>query len=153
MRADRLSPESGPRVAAEILGELPAFWGQRDMRALHQPVWLHQFAAGAVVVREHEKVLGYLLGTVTTHRLAYVHLIATREGQRGRGVGRLLYDTFLDGARHEGAIRAQAITTMTNTGSIAFHQRLGFSAEVVPDYAGPREPRVLFDLWLITDRH
>jgi len=151
MKASRLSPEDKPLVFSEILADLPAFWGERDIRALHQPAWFRQFAADAVVVREHERLSGYLLGTVSAHGLAYVHLIATRVDQRGRGIGRLPYNTLLSGARQHGATRAQAITTTSNTGSIAFHRRLGFSADVVPDYAGPQQPRVLFDLPLRTD--
>ena len=123
------------------------------MRALHQPVWLRQFASDAVIVREDDVLLGYLLGTVTTHGLAYAHLIATRLDQRGRGLGRLLYETFLSNARRRGARRVEAITTTTNTGSIAFHQRLGFVADVVPDYAGPGQARILFSLSLRPESH
>lgn len=148
MRALSVRPEDGPSVLKEILEDLPSFWGERDMRAQHQPVWLRQFASDAVIVREDGVLRGYLLGIVTTHELAYVHLIATRTDQRGRGLGRLLYDTFLNDASRRGARRVEAITTTTNTGSVAFHQRLGFSADVVPDYAGRGQARVLFRLAL-----
>jgi hypothetical protein len=47
----------------------------------------------------------------------------------------------------------EAITATTNTGSVAFHERLGFSAEVVPDYAGPGQARVLFSLAMLPDGH
>ena len=151
MRVLRLSPEEGPFVLAEILENLPAFWADRDMRALHQPVWLRQFALDAFIVREDHELVGYVLGAVTTQGLAYVHLIATRLDRRGRGLGRLLYDTFLDNARSQGARRVEAITTTTNTGSIAFHRRLGFGADVVPDYAGPGQPRILFSLSLLPE--
>jgi L-amino acid N-acyltransferase YncA len=145
--------EDGPSVLEEILDDLPSFWGERDMRVQHQPVWLRQFASDAVIVRQDGVLLGYLLGAVTTHELAYVQLIATRTGQRGHGLGRLLYDTFLSQARSRGARRVEAITATTNTGSVAFHQRLGFSADVVPDYAGPGEARVLFSLSLLPEGH
>jgi len=38
----------------------------------------------------------------------------------------------------------KAITSVANTGSIAFHRALGFEATVVDDYAGPGNPRVVF---------
>jgi len=145
--------EDGPSVLKEILEDLPSFWGERDMRAQHQPVWLRQFASDAVVVRRDGVPLGYLLGAVTTHELAYVQLIATRTDHRGHGLGRLLYDTFLSQARSRGARRVEAITATTNTGSVAFHQRLGFSAHVVPDYAGPGQARVLFGLAPLPQGH
>lgn len=76
--------EDGPSVLKEILEDLRSFWGERDMRAQHQPVWLRQFASDAVVVRRDGVLLGYLLGAVTTHELAYVQLIATRTDHRGQ---------------------------------------------------------------------
>jgi L-amino acid N-acyltransferase YncA len=148
MKLESVRPEDGPTVLKEILEDLPSFWGERDMRAQHQPVWLRQFASDAVTLREDGVLLGYLLGAVTTHELAYVQLIATRTDQRGRGLGRLLYESFLSNARRRGAQRVEAITATTNTGSVAFHERLGFTADVVPDYAGPGQPRVLFSLSL-----
>jgi L-amino acid N-acyltransferase YncA len=152
MRALPVRPEDGPSVFREILQDLPSFCGERDMAAQHQAVWLRQFAADAVIVRHDGVLAGYLLGVVTTRELAYVQLIATRTDQRGRGLGRLLYDSFLSQARRRGARRVEAITSTTNTGSVAFHQRLGFSADVVADYAGPGQSRVLFSLAL-SDGH
>lgn len=146
--AVRLTPGQGPALQAEILAALPEFWGDRDMRSVHQTAWLRQFAGDAVVVRDGEVLLGYLLGVVTADRLAYVQAVATRLPVRGRGVGRLLYETFLDGARSRGVRRVEAVTTLGNTGSIAFHRRLGFTAETVVDYAGPGLDRVLFSLEL-----
>ena len=144
MKASHLPDGYGSAVLAEILADLPAFWGDRDMLALHHPVWLRQFASDAVVVREQDKLLGYLLATVTTRGLAYAHLVAVRADSRRRGVGKLLYDAFFDDAQRRGARRVEAVTTTTNTDSIAFHRRLGFSADVVPNYAGPDAPRILF---------
>jgi ribosomal protein S18 acetylase RimI-like enzyme len=144
MRVGHLPDGDGSDVLAAILADLPLFWGGRDMLALHHPVWLRQLGPDAVVVRERDVLLGYLLGTVTTRGLAYVHLIAVREDSRRRGVGRLLYDAFFDDAKRRGARRVEAVTTTTNTDSIAFHRRLGFSDSVVPNYAGPDAPRVLF---------
>lgn len=144
MRVGHLPEGDGSAVLGEILSDLRAFWGERDMLALHHPVWLRQFAPDALVVREHDELLGYLLGAVTAQGLAYVHLIAVRQDSRRRGIGRLLYDAFIHAAQDRGAHRVEAITTTTNTASIAFHRRLGFSADVVPDYAGPGAPRILF---------
>jgi L-amino acid N-acyltransferase YncA len=123
------------------------------MRTQHRPVWLRQFASDAVIVREDGVLVGYLLGAATTHGLAYVQLIAARIDQRGQGLARLLYDTFLSEACRCGAQRVEAITTTTNTGSIAFHRRLGISAAAVPDYAGPGQTRILLSRSLLRDLH
>lgn len=143
-RVGHLPDGDGSALRGEILADLPAFWGERDMAALHHPVWWRQFAPDALVVRERDELLGYLLGVVTARGLAYIHLVAVRQDSRRRGIGRLLYDAFVHEAQRHGAYRVEAITTTTNTESIAFHRRLGFSADAVPDYAGPDAPRILF---------
>jgi ribosomal protein S18 acetylase RimI-like enzyme len=140
MKLTRLGPEDGP----EILNDLPSFWDGRDLRALHHPFWLRQCASDALIIRDENALVGYLLGVVTAQHLAYVHLVAIRQTHRERGLGSRLYNDFLDAARERGAQRAEAITTPSNGRSIAFHQRLGFTADEIPDYAGPGQTRVLF---------
>ena len=145
MKAIGLDPADGPALLAEILEDLPAFWDRRDLRALHHPFWLRQCAADSLVVRGEASILaGYLLGVVTARGLAYIHLVAVRNTFRRRGIGALLYSAFFRAAERRDAKCVEAITTPTNTGSIAFHQQFGFTAEVVPDYGGPDQPRVFF---------
>jgi hypothetical protein len=38
----------------------------------------------------------------------------------------------------------KAITSLGNTGSIGFHCRLGFDAQIVDDYNGPVQAMVVF---------
>jgi hypothetical protein len=40
--------------------------------------------------------------------------------------------------------RLKAITTPGNQGSVEFHKALGYSVELVPDYAGPNRARHVF---------
>ncbi len=108
---------------------------------------MRQFAEDAFTVREDDQLVGYLLG-VTRAPIGYVHLVAARSDRRNLGMGRLLYDAFKAHARERGASEVQAITTTGNTGSISFHERLGFTARVVDNYAGPGQPRMLFSLSL-----
>jgi ribosomal protein S18 acetylase RimI-like enzyme len=145
MRTTRLTVEQGPVLLGEVIQEMSAFWGERETRSLHHPIWLRQFAEDAFMVREDDQLVRYLLG-VTRAPVGYVHLVASRSDRRNLGMGRRLYDAFQAHARERGASEIQAITTTGNTGSIAFHERLGFTARVVDDYAGPGQPRVLFSL-------
>jgi L-amino acid N-acyltransferase YncA len=73
-----------------------------------------------------------------------VHLVATRDDARGSGLGRRLYGAFAEAARREGAVRLKAITSVGNTGSIAFHRRLGFEVRIVEDYNGPGQTMAVF---------
>jgi len=137
------SPEirrATPADLAAILTDLPAFWGDRDVGHLHHPFLVHEFgdtafAAGAVD--------GYLFGFVTPARVGYIHVVAVRRDLRGGGLGRRLHTRFAAEAAARGATSLKAITTPANTASIAFHERLGFTATPAPDYNGPGRDRVL----------
>ena len=130
----------------EIVERLPAFWGHRDLSALHHPMFFHEFGDSAFVIRdERGSVAAYLFGFVVPARgLAYVHLVAVREDHRGRGLARLLYERFGQLARERGCDRIKAITTPGNSASIAFHRALGMDAVELPDYAGIGRARVVF---------
>lgn len=79
---------------------------------------------------------------------AYIHLVATKSSARGSGIGRSLYGEFASKAEAEGATSIQATTVPDNASSIAFHSAMGYRAELVSDYAGPGQDRVLFELSL-----
>jgi ribosomal protein S18 acetylase RimI-like enzyme len=133
----------GPDFQPEVLEALAAFWDGRDVRHLHHPVWFRQFGDAALAARETDgELAGYMLAHCTP-TLAYVHVVAVRPSSRGMGVARELYETIFARAAAEGAATVEAITTPQNQGSVAFHARLGFAAELVPDYAGPGQDRVL----------
>jgi L-amino acid N-acyltransferase YncA len=134
----------------EIVARLDAFWGERDLSALHHPMFVHEFADSSFVIHdEHGAVAAYLFGfTLPEQRLAYVHLVAVRQDRLGEGLGRSLYDRFARLARERGCHTIKAITTPANAGSIAFHRALGMDAVEVADYAGPGRPRIVFTIKL-----
>src|SRR5438105_15871165 len=113
---------------AAILRDHARFWGERDVRHLHNPMLVHELGDTALVARNGDgEIVGYLFGVVApVNNAGYVHLIATRDDVRDRGLGRLLYERFERVARERGAVALKAITTPGNSGSIAFHERLGF---------------------------
>ena len=73
---------------------------------------------------------------------------------RGQGVARDLYTAFFQRAAQAGRTEVRAVTSPTNSGSIAFHQAVGFALEkgdreiagvpVHSDYDGPGQHRVCF---------
>lgn len=128
----------------EVLELLPEFWPERDVRALHHSVWFRQFADTAMTARSADGALrGYLLACLT-RRMGYVHLIATHPAARGQGVARAMYAAFFTLAEAEGCTVTEAVTTPGNQASVAFHERVGFTATLVCDYAGPGQDRVHF---------
>lgn len=128
----------------QLLQDHPRYWGERDLRALHLSALVQEFPRTSLVASAEDGIRGYIFGFVTPDHLAYVHLIATRDDSRGAGLGARLYAAFIDAAREQHAVSLKAITSVGNTGSIAFHRSLGFDVRVVEDYNGPGETRVVF---------
>ena len=133
------------RDFAEIVASLPSFWGQRDVAHLHHPTAIEEFSDSALVIRDADnRVLGYLFGMILADKqLGYIHVAAVREDQHGQGHGRRLYCAFAELATQRGCRRLKAITTPTNTSSIAFHRSIGMHAHEVADYAGTGQHRVV----------
>ncbi|SEF16986.1 GNAT family N-acetyltransferase [Streptomyces sp. Ag109_O5-10] len=127
-----------------VLTDHPRYWGERDLRSLHLPALVQEFGSTCLVARAEDGIRGYVFGFVTPDGTGYVHLIATRDDARGTGLGRRLYAEFAAAAERHGARRLKAITSVRNTGSIAFHRGLGFDAEIVDDYNGPGRTMAVF---------
>ena len=146
-----MEPESVTKADFdEIVDRLTAFWGERDLSPIHHPMFIHEFGDSAFLMRdEHGGVAAYLFGfVVPSQALAYVHLLAVRDDQRGRGLARMLYEHFERLAQERGCDRIKAITTPDNAASIAFHRAIGMDSVEVPDYAGTGRARVVFSAHL-----
>lgn len=128
----------------QVLTDHPRYWGERDLRSLHLSALVQEFGSTCLVARAEDGIRGYIFGFVTPGGTGYVHLIATRDDARGTGLGRRLYAAFAEAAERHGARRLKAITSVGNTGSIAFHRSLGFDAEIVDDYDGPGRTMAVF---------
>lgn len=129
---------------AEVLAEHDEFWDGRDMRFLHQRVFIHEFGDTCLAARGADRrIAGYLIGFTTHARIGYIHAVAVRAAARGSGCGQALYRAFAAAATAQGADRLKAITSAGNAGSIAFHLRLGFQVTRSEDYSGPGVPRMV----------
>ena len=145
-----IAPVTMPQFQ-RLLEDHSRYWGERDLRALHLAALVQEFPATSLVALAEDGIRGYIFGFVTPDRLAYVHLVATREDARGTGLGRRLYGAFIKAAREQGAVRLKAITSVGNLGSIAFHRSLGFEVRVVEDYNGPGQTRVVFTREMLSE--
>jgi ribosomal protein S18 acetylase RimI-like enzyme len=129
---------------ATVLAELDRFWGGRDMRFLHQKVLVQEFGDTCLTARGPDgQIAGYLIGFPAPRHLGYIHAVAVRDSARGTGCGQALYRAFAAVVAAHGADRLKAITNVINTGSVAFHRRLGFDVRKVEDYDGPGIPMMI----------
>jgi GNAT superfamily N-acetyltransferase len=134
---------SATALRARLLAEHDRFW-DTDTRALHHPVWFHQFGGfGAVARSGTGEDVGYVLGVITADRLAYLHLLAVRDDTRGAGLGRRLCAWFDELAISTGARAVQAVTRPDNAAAVTFHTALGASAHLSRDHAGPGQDRLV----------
>ena len=148
----RAVPGDHPRVIAV----LPEWWGGRDLRAMVPRLFLEHFADTSLVAETEGGLAGFLIGFLSASQpdTGYVHFLGVHPGSRGSGLGRRLYELFFGICRGRGRSRIKACTSPVNRGSIAFHQRLGFSLEpgdaeidgvpVTRDYNRPGDDKVLF---------
>jgi GNAT superfamily N-acetyltransferase len=140
----------------EIVKDIVDFWGSDRTLHLHHPYLIYEFGNTAFVIKEQGQVIAYLFGFYSqTDSLAYIHLLGVREKHQRRGLGLLLYENFIDIAKSKGITKIKAITTPSNTKSIAFHKnRIGMTllgqpnedgVNVVKDYSGANKYTVVFE--------
>jgi len=141
----------------QIITDMADFWNSShidNLRKQHNPVYFYEFGNTAFVVKENDKVIGYLFGLYSqTSPTACVKFVGVRASHRKRGVGRALYEYFTMIAKDKGCVELKAITSQDNKISIAFHRSLGMvlfgepnenGIPVIKDYAGPGSDRVVF---------
>ena len=143
VRVVGLSELSATTVRARLLDAHDRFW-DTDTRALHHPVWFHQFGGfGALAMSPDGEDVGYVLGVVTADRLAYLHLLAVRDDHRRTGLGARLSRWFDELAVSTGARVVQAVARPENAAALAFHTALGASTHLSRDHAGPGADRIV----------
>ena len=144
---------------ARLVDLVDEWWGGRRMRFLLPRLWLQHFTGTSwIAERADGRVAGFLVGFISQDHpdTAYVHMVATNPNGRRSGLGRELYERFVDDVRGRGVARVKAVTWPGNRTSVAFHTSIGFRVEEGPDtqrlygtpayadYDGEGEDRVVF---------
>ena len=135
-------PHDFPRVGAVI----DDWWGGRPMRAMLPRLFFVHFRETSFVADDDGELAAFLCGFLSqTHPdEAYVHFVGVDPRRRGAGLARQLYERFFDAARANSRTLVRCVTSPANTGSVAFHMRIGFEIEgESPAYDGAGEPRAL----------
>jgi diamine N-acetyltransferase len=147
-----------PLVAADydVLSPLlDDWWGGRPVRQLLPRLFFEHFTPTSFALEDAGQPCAFLVGLRSQARpqVAYIHFVGVAPGHRGRGLGRRLYTAFFERVATLGCTEVHCITSPVNTGSVAFHRRLGFEIvdaggeqdgiRVSLDHAGPGQHRVL----------
>jgi ribosomal protein S18 acetylase RimI-like enzyme len=144
-------------VLAQWWGHLGGREGDLQRALLLPRLFFQHFTDTSTLVEDGDgRLVAFLVGFLSPARpqTAYVHFVGVDPTAQGTGLGRRLYEAFLDVAAARGAREARCITGPDNAGSIAFHTRMGFALEpgdreaggvpVHSDYDGPGLDRVSF---------
>lgn len=148
---------------ARVLRVLDYWWGEFEgsagsvQRALLLPrLFFQHFTASSFIAERDDTMTGFLIGFLSqsTPEESYIHFVGVAPEEQGSGLGRFLYERFFAYSRAYGRSIVRAITSAGNSGSYAFHTRMGFTVEpgpaefegrpVQPDYDGPGLDRVSF---------
>ena len=141
---------------APVIAVVNEWWGGRQMAGLLPRLFFEHFQDTSFVIEEDDQIIAFLIGFVSQSRpgQAYIHFVGIHPEHRKRGLGKQLYDLFFATVRARGCDIVHCITAPINSGSIAFHTRMGFQIEKangqwngVPctlDYDGSGQSRVLF---------
>ena len=133
-------PDDYGRVVAVV----DEWWGGRRMAAMLPKLFFVHFRDTSFVADDGGALAGFLCGfrSQTFDDEAYVHFVGVDPASRGDGLARALYECFFAAVEPRRTVRA--VTSPVNTGSVAFHQAIGFEIERIDeDYDGCGEPRVL----------
>jgi len=112
-----------------IIQVIDEWWGGRPMAGMLHRLFFEHFQPTSFVIEEDSEIVGFLVGfrSQTAPTQAYIHFVGIHPAKRGQGLGRRLYERFFAMARQLGCSEVRAITSPVNTGSVAFHTRMGFA--------------------------
>ncbi|WP_027342465.1 GNAT family N-acetyltransferase [Hamadaea tsunoensis] len=131
-----------------IVTVVDEWWGRPIAGALPRLFFDHFHTTSQVAEFDDGTLAGFLVGILSPAEpeAAYIHFVGVAPAARGTGLGRTLYERFFALARAGGRRRVGAITSPVNAGSIAFHQRMGFTVTgPIVDYDGPGKTMMHFD--------
>ena len=149
-----------PSDHAAVIAVIDDWWGGRRMADMLPRLFFEHFTDTSFAAERAGELAGFLVGFLSQSRPAeaYIHFVGVHPGERGAGLGRRLYEAFFDAVGAHGRTVVRAVTAPVNTGSIAFHRRMGFEVDpgaagygdvpVARGYDGPGQDRVRFIRYL-----
>ncbi|MEU7638526.1 GNAT family N-acetyltransferase [Streptomyces sp. NPDC039016] len=129
-----------------VVGVVDQWWGRPASRDLTRVFVDHFFATSLIAERDGE-LAGFVIGFLSPSKPeeAYIHFTGVAPAWRRSGLGRFLYERFFELARADGRSLVKAITSPSNSRSVAFHNAMGFTNSApIADYDGPSLDRVTF---------
>jgi ribosomal protein S18 acetylase RimI-like enzyme len=119
------------------------------------------FQDSSFICLDDDQIIGFVVGFISNvcKDTGYIHFVGVDPDYRRSNVANSLYSLFFNYCKSRGVEYIKCVTSPVNTGSIAFHQKMGFRASSydsqgnpvpIQNYDGPGEHRVVFELRLGT---
>jgi len=126
-------------------------WPQFKERESIYHLFCKFFNTTCFVCERDGNIVGFVLGFISqvNPRQAYIHLVAVDPSAQRQGLAEHLYQKFFNAAVALNAHEVRLIVNPDNSGSLAFHKKLGFQLALsgetieidgvlaVKDYNGP----------------
>lgn len=121
-----------------VIAVIDEWWGGRHMADMLPRLFFEHFADTSFAAERDGELVGFLVGFRSQSRPgeAYIHFVGIHPDERGRGLGRELYERFFAAVREQGCDLVRAVTSPVNRGSVGFHERMGFGIEAGDAQAG-----------------
>jgi ribosomal protein S18 acetylase RimI-like enzyme len=145
-----------------VISVIDGWWNGRHMADMLPRLFFEHFTDTSFAAERDGELAGFLVGFVSQSHPAeaYIHFVGVHPDERGRGLGRQLYERFFAAVQARGRDLVRALTAPVNQGSVRFHQRMGFDIEpgdsevdgiaVTSGYDGDGNDRVRFVKHLTT---
>lgn len=160
-----------PSYHGYISERINEWWGGRSVQDMLPVLFFNHFASTSLMATIEQateepveaiskpRIIGFLAGfhSPTIEGCAYIHFVGVDPEFRSAGVGKQMYEQFFVNALQAGCTQVRCITSPVNTGSVAFHTRMGFESELTDDagtpmaktdYDGPGKHRISFVKYL-----
>lgn len=114
-----------------VIAVIDDWWGGRHMADMLPRLFFEHFTDTSFAAERDGELAGFLVGFASQSHPgeAYIHFVGVRPDERGRGLGRQLYEHFFAIVRDRGCDVVRAVTAPVNQGSVRFHQQMGFDIE------------------------
>ena len=129
-----------------IAAVVDEWWG-RPILGILPRLFLDHFHRTSLVAERDGVLGGFLLGVplAVAAAEAYIHFVGVAPQLRGTRLAGDPYTRFFALAAAEGRTTVSAVTSPANTGSIAFHRRMGFTVTgPVENHDGPGHDLMTF---------
>lgn len=130
----------------KVSSVLNDWWGGRPMTQLLPRLFFEHFQPTSFVIETEDELVAFIIGFIsqTNSNEAYIHFVGVNPNYRKQGHANHLYDLFIKTVKAMGCNKIHCITTPINTGSISFHEAIGFEVQLSKDYAGKGQDRIIF---------